>query len=358
MSTCPQKRPQCFLTFLLHTPTLTAFTHSHPHFLHTLPLSIVPHSPTPTSFTHSHPHFLHTLPPSLPSHTPTLTSSTLCSTLQHTATHCNTLQHSATHSHSHFFHTPPPPLAPTCTHAHLFIRALRLSFSLSLFLSPSLPFSFFPSLPPSLPPSLSPSLPPPPFSSSSLSPSFSTQVWSCTRPYQPSYLQVSVCLVNSWCQRCVSLCVAVFYSVLQSHAVFGLASVSVFGQLLVPTVRFCVCCTVLQCVAVCCSVLQCIIRPCSNRTYKCQCVAVCCSVLQCVAVFYSVLQHSYLQVSVSLVHSWCDGASFCVVVCCSVLQCVAVCCSVLQCVAVCCSVPTVPTVRLAVNCSLLQFVAV
>ena len=65
-----------------------------------------------------------------------------------------------------------------------------------------------------------------------------------------------------------------------------------------------VCSSVLQCVAVCCSVLQ--------------CVAACCSVLQCVAVCCSMLQH--------------------VAACCSMLQHVAVCCSVLQCVAVCCSV--------------------
>ena len=44
-----------------------------------------------------------------------------------------------------------------------------------------------------------------------------------------------------------------------------------------------VCC---QCVAVCCSVLQCVAVCCDML----QCVAVCCSVLQCVAVCCSVLQ--------------------------------------------------------------------
>jgi len=67
------------------------------------------------------------------------------------------------------------------------------------------------------------------------------------------------------------------------------------------------------CIAVCCSVLQ--------------CAAVCCSVLQCATTCYSVLQ----------VAAGCCSVLQCVTVCCRLLQCVAVCCSVLQCVAVCCS---------------------
>jgi len=46
-----------------------------------------------------------------------------------------------------------------------------------------------------------------------------------------------------------------------------------------------VCCSVLQCVAACCRVLQCVTACCNVL----QCVAVCCSVLQCAAVCCSVL---------------------------------------------------------------------
>jgi len=71
-------------------------------------------------------------------------------------------------------------------------------------------------------------------------------------------------------------------------------------------------CSVLQCIAPCCTVLH-RVAPCCSVL---QCVAVCCSVLHRVAPCCAVLQ--------------------CVAVCCvysSVLQCVAVCRSVLQCVA-------------------------
>jgi len=109
---------------------------------------------------------------------------------------------------------------------------------------------------------------------------------------------------------------------------------------------FCVCCSMLQCVAVCCRVLQCVAvliqtfllcpssvciaaSGCSalqrvesdDNVYDnvLQCVAMCCSVLQCVAVCCSVL-------GVMIIY---------MIMCCSVLQCVAVCCNVLQCVAAC-----------------------
>jgi len=69
---------------------------------------------------------------------------------------------------------------------------------------------------------------------------------------------------------------------------------------------------VLQCVAASCSVLQCVL---------------CYSVLQCVAVFYSDVKRTTIEVIASVLH--------CVAVCRSVLHCAA---CVLQCVAVCCRV--------------------
>jgi len=53
-------------------------------------------------------------------------------------------------------------------------------------------------------------------------------------------------------------------------------------------------CCVLQCVAVCCSVLQCVAVCCSVLQH----VAVCCSALQCVAVCCSVLQNVSTSVCV------------------------------------------------------------
>jgi len=100
---------------------------------------------------------------------------------------------------------------------------------------------------------------------------------------------------------------------------------------------WCVCCSVLQCVAVCCSVLQ--------------CVAVCCGVLQCVAVccamyakYAQKFGHNTQQHTCGVLRCvaeprtcsrLCEVAVVCVlrcvVVCCGVLRCVAVCCGVLQC---------------------------
>jgi len=116
--------------------------------------------------------------------------------------------------------------------------------------------------------------------------------------------------------------VAACCSVLQCVAV-GLSWLKTL--ILIRCLQVGVCCSVLQHVAACCSVWQ-RVAACSSVLQR---VAVCCNVLQCVAVCFSV--------SVLADDAECDEM-FAGRYVCSVLQRVAACCSVLQRVAVCCSV--------------------
>jgi len=70
--------------------------------------------------------------------------------------------------------------------------------------------------------------------------------------------------------QCVA-CVAVCCSVVLSVAVYPLRGG--FGTDVVG--KFCVCCSVLQCVAVCGSVWQCVLQCVAEREKECVCVCVC-----------------------------------------------------------------------------------
>jgi len=230
-------------------------------------------------------------------------TATHCNTLQHTATHCNTLQHTATHYNTRSFCHGVPKMYMSEMMLDMGVDSRDVSEKICV-----------------------------------ITISVASQGLSLSLSFSCSVLQTDCCSVL----QCVAVCCSllqfftVFCSVLQGcdydlSRLTRSLSVSLF-------LLQCAADGLLQCVAVYCSVLQCFAVCCrdvitisvASRGQSRGGERVCRSVLQRAIAFYNVLQCNVLQ----------RGAVCfsCVAVCCSVFQSVSECCSVLQCVAACCSV--------------------
>ena len=210
---------------------------------------------------HTHIFYLQIRPPTNPTtHTPGTYSNTH-KTLQHTATHCNTLQHT---------------LNMYRKYALLGWREVEFAHASSAEARKYLAR---------------------PFRGHALARTRTTTGYSlllqcvtvCCRVLQCDAVCCSVLQCVAVCcslVQCVSVCCSVLQCVAVCCSLLQVRCTSTYAyhhRIFTPVA---VCCSVLQRVTVCCSVLQCVAVCCSVL----QLVAVCCSVLQCVAVCCSVLQ--------------------------------------------------------------------